>query len=370
MRYGELFTPGTDVGSPGRPMVPAWAGRNAFRRAMDSGLLYAEGFACRPSGVTHYSAWCLDGETVVDPGAREPGTAYFGVALQPGYVRGAHEARRNDDDSDGFEYVFMGDHEEISSLDPSAAIVQGLGRDIPSWVRDWALNSEQHRGSAEPAPAWILDELLRFPDVRAARTSVRPIAPPAEERVPVEEQAPDPGPGQEDGDGEPSEGPLPMSYARYLIRRDDRLDSGMSLSCSGRTGSISSDNGVSLKQIKDGDSLDTLIRWADEHRPQCEWAVSPADEREHPELTVQKRAEVHLRWTTGFQANHDFAVLHRLDYNVWDAWLHFSRVEGYRVTEDPPVLLTRNGVSYELALAAVSRAMGEEMPDTFAAVYR
>ena len=37
-------------------------------------------------------AWCLDGETVVDPGASQPGTAYFGVALRPGYVRRVREA--------------------------------------------------------------------------------------------------------------------------------------------------------------------------------------------------------------------------------------------------------------------------------------
>jgi hypothetical protein len=33
------------------------------------------------------------------------------------------------------------------------------------------------------------------------------------------------------------------------------------------------------------------------------------------------------------------------------------------------VLLTRNGVSYEMALTAVSRAMGDEMPEKFAVVY-
>lgn len=51
MRYGGLFTPGTDVGGGAYPMFPAWAGRNAYRRAMGSGLLYAEGYACRPIGM-------------------------------------------------------------------------------------------------------------------------------------------------------------------------------------------------------------------------------------------------------------------------------------------------------------------------------
>jgi hypothetical protein len=44
------------------------------------------------------------------------------------------------------------------------------------------------------------------------------------------------------------------------------------------------------------------------------------------------------------------------------------RPEGYTVREDPPVRLTRHGVSYEMALAAVSRAMGDEMPEEFAVV--
>ena len=97
MRYGRLFTPGTDAGG-GDPMIPipAWAGKNAYRRAMDSGLLYAEGYTCRPPGIPIRSAWCLDGETVADPGFGEPGTAYFGVALRSGYVRRFHDARRSD----------------------------------------------------------------------------------------------------------------------------------------------------------------------------------------------------------------------------------------------------------------------------------
>lgn len=166
-----------------------------------------------------------------------------------------------------------------------------------------------------------------------------------------------------------SEAPLPMSYARYLIRRDDALDSGMALHCSGRTGGVCSDSGSSLNAIQDGDSLDTLIRMADEHRPRCEWAVCPDDERERPELTVQKRAEVHLRPVRGSGAGRSFAVLHRLDHNVWDAWLHPLRVQGQIPVTGQPILLTRNGVSYEMALMAVFRAMGDKMPENFTVVY-
>lgn len=32
-------------------MMPALAGKNAYRRAVDSGLLYAEGYTCRPAGI-------------------------------------------------------------------------------------------------------------------------------------------------------------------------------------------------------------------------------------------------------------------------------------------------------------------------------
>jgi hypothetical protein len=163
MRHGRLFTPGTGAGG-GYPMIPAWAGKNAYRRAMDSGLLYAEGYARQPPGITHNSAWCLDGETVVDPGFSEPGTAYFGVALRPGYVRRVHEMQRADDGSDMFEYVFLDRHAETNPpLDPAADIALDLGRDIPSRVRDWALTADLPPGDPV-APAWVLDELLRFPE--------------------------------------------------------------------------------------------------------------------------------------------------------------------------------------------------------------
>jgi hypothetical protein len=41
-------------------------------------------------------------------------------------------------------------------------------------------------------------------------------------------------------------------------------------------------------------------------------------------------------------------------------------MEDRRTAEDPPVLLTRNGVSYERALMAIVQAMGDTMPDEFA----
>ncbi len=91
MRYGRLFKPGTDVVGGVYPKLADSAGRNACRRATGSGLLYAEGYACRPLGL-HVPvpwAWCLDGETVVDLGFSERGSAYFGVALRPGYMRRA-----------------------------------------------------------------------------------------------------------------------------------------------------------------------------------------------------------------------------------------------------------------------------------------
>ena len=163
MRYGRLFTPGTAGG--GYPMIPAWAGKNAYWRAMGSGLLYAEGYTCRPPGIRIRSAWCLDGEAVVDPGFSQPGTAYFGVPLRSGYVRAFHDAQRSDDGHDMFRYVFMPPPERMRPpLDPAADIVAGLGRDIPSRVRDWALTASRPEAPDRKAPAWVLDELLRYPE--------------------------------------------------------------------------------------------------------------------------------------------------------------------------------------------------------------
>jgi hypothetical protein len=369
MRYGRLFRPGTDAGGGAYPMIPAYAGKNAYQRAMDRGLLYAEGYARVRGAIVTHSAWCLDGETVVDPGFKRPRTAYFGLALRSDYMRRVHETRRRDDGSDGFMRVFEAPVEEMSPpLDPDADIALDLGRDIPSGVRDWALTADEPPTGGDPVvPAWVMDELLRFGDRRPPDPDpyLQPLVPPAGQRVP------DTAAGSQGGrDPARSEAPLPMSYARYLIRRDDSLDSGMALHCSGRTGGVCSDNGSSLRAIQDGDSLDTLIGMADEHRPRCEWAVCPDDERERPELTVQKRAEVHLRWVRGFGAGRSFAVLHRLDYNVWDAWLHPWRMQGQIRVREQPVLVTRNGVSYEMALMAIFRAMGDEMPEDFAVYYQ
>jgi hypothetical protein len=164
MRYGRLFRPGTDAGGGAYPMVPAWAGKNAYQRAMDCGLLYAEGYACVRSAIVTHSAWCLDGEIVVDPGFKQPRTAYFGLALRSGYMRRVHEARRQDDGGDGFIQVFISPLEINPPLDPGTDIVLDLGRDIPPGVRDWALTAESRRGGDPVAPAWVLDELLGFPD--------------------------------------------------------------------------------------------------------------------------------------------------------------------------------------------------------------
>jgi hypothetical protein len=295
----------------------------------------------------------------VDPGSSEPGTAYFGVALRLDYMRRAHEAQLFEDGTNGFRRVFAlaRFYDAVEpSVDPGADIVRDLGRDIPSWVRDWALTAQPPSGGDPVAPAWVLDELRRFPDVRASRPATLPLA------ASAGDPAPGVGGGPQSQDPVPAAAPLPMSYARYLIRRADWLSSGMSLVCSGRTGGVSSDDATILEEIRDGDSLDTVIRMADEHRLRCEWVLCPGDEREHPERTVGKRAEVHLTWRRGRQASKDFAVLHR---QVWDAWLHPSHMEGLKLITAPPVLLTRNGVSYEMALAAVVQAMGDEMPEEF-----
>jgi hypothetical protein len=164
MRYGRLFRPGVDAGGGAYPMIPAMAGKNAYQRAMDRGLLYAEGYARIRGGIAIHSAWCLDGETVVDPGFSQPRTAYFGVALRSDYVRRVHEARRQDDGSDGFTRVFLSPyHEDDPPLDPAADIVPDLGRDIPPRVRAWALTAEPSSGGDPVVPTWVRDELLSFP---------------------------------------------------------------------------------------------------------------------------------------------------------------------------------------------------------------
>ena len=364
MRYGRLFTPGTDVGGGAYPMSSDYAGRNAYPRAVDSGLLYAEGYTCRPRGMRIPAkwAWCLDGETVVDPGAKQAGTAYFGVPLRAGYLRRVHEAQRNDDGSDGFTWAFTRRDRENPTLDPAADIVLDLGRDIPSSVRDWALTSERHPGRASEPPAWILDELLQFGDHRPPNPDpyLQPLVLSAGQPVPGTVAGPA-------GGRDVASSGAASSYAWYQVRLADWFDSGMALQCSGRTGGVFSDDGTVLGPIRDGDALDTLLRWADEHRPECEWAASPDGEPEHQKPAVAKQAEVRLNWVTGSRAESSFAALHRLDYSVWDAWLLPWPGEGEGEGE-PPTRLTRNGVSYEMALVAVFRAMGNALPEEFAVV--
>ena len=158
-----------------------------------------------------------------------------------------------------------------------------------------------------------------------------------------------------------------MSHRRYLARADwFDPDVADSTAADGGQQGHGAGSGIDQRQRR----LDTLIRMADEHRPRCEWALCPPGERENPELTVDKRAEVHLKWRQGALADHDFAVLHRLDYQVWDAWLQLVRLEGVAtVIKEPPELLTRNGVSYEMALAAVFEALGDEKPERFGVLY-
>jgi hypothetical protein len=257
---------------------------------MDSGLLYAEGYACRPVGM-HIPlnwAWCLDGETAVDPGFDPPVSAYFGVALRSGYLRRVHQAQRNDDGSDGFMWAFTRHERGNPPLDPAADIVVDLGHDIPSSVRDWALTSERHPGGAEDPPGWVMDELLRFGGQRPAEPphpQLRLLGLPGRQRVrdsdPVPEGA---------RDTEPSQAPAPASYAWYQIRRADWFDSGMALQCSGQAGGVFTDNGTILGKVLDGDSLDTLILMADEHRPRCEWALCPL--RDHLRCMRGRLAEL------------------------------------------------------------------------------
>ena len=66
---------------------------------------------------------------------------------------------------DGFRWVFQPRHEQINPpLDPATDITLDLGRDIPSRVRDWALTAGRPAGEDRVAPAWVLAELLRFPE--------------------------------------------------------------------------------------------------------------------------------------------------------------------------------------------------------------
>ena len=165
MQHGRLFTPGTDAGGGELPMIPACACKNGYRKAMASGLIYAEGWVLRGRRILVHAGWCLDGQTVVDPGFTEPAAAYFGVALDPDYMRRVQESDRDDDGNDIFMGVFHPERERYGPLlDPTSDIVGPIGRDIPASVRDWALTSEPRRAREAGPAAWILEELRRFSD--------------------------------------------------------------------------------------------------------------------------------------------------------------------------------------------------------------
>ena len=153
MRHGRLFTPGTDAGGGEFPMIPACACKNGYRRAAASGLVYAEGWALRPRRILVHAGWCLDGQAVVDPGFTEPAAAYFGVALDPDYMRRVQESDHDDDGNDIFMGVFHPDREMFGPLlDPASDIAGPVGRDIPASVRDWALTSESRRAPEAGPP--------------------------------------------------------------------------------------------------------------------------------------------------------------------------------------------------------------------------
>jgi hypothetical protein len=364
VRYGRLFTPGADaVSSSGEVTLQACAGREACRMAADSGLLYAEGYATylRSGGVPPFPwawAWCLDGETVVAPPTSIEGTAFFGVALRLQYVRRVHAAQRGDG-GEGFRWAFTRGDGEVPPLDPAADIVLDLGRDIPASVREWALTAERHPGPARRPPEWVIDELFS-PGPRPFREDpgwrMKELLGVADARsagldlfegmflpAPDHRFVPDPAPS----------GP----YARYAVRWADWFNSGMALQCNGRTGGVFGDDGDIVGMIQDGDSVATLMRMADEHRLHCEWETTAADEEAGQAAWTP--AEVRLQ-----ADGQPFAVLRRLDRHVWDAWL-CPGVTGSAAG----VRVTRNGVSYEMALAAVFRAMGAAMPAGFATVY-
>lgn len=176
IRHGRLFTPGTHAGWGELPMIPAYACKNGYRKAVASGLVYAEGWVLRERRILVHAGWCLDDQTVVDPGFTEPAAAYFGVALDPDYMRRVQESDHDDDGNDIFMGVFHPDRERYGPvLDPASDIVGPLGRDIPASVRDWALTSEPRRAREAGPPTWILEELMPAAGCRpGGRRSRRP----------------------------------------------------------------------------------------------------------------------------------------------------------------------------------------------------
>ena len=133
----------------------------------------------------------------------------------------------------------------------------------------------------------------------------------------------------------------------------------MALQCGGKTGGVYSDDGDIVGMIEDGDAVATLMRMADEHRPWCEWeeASAAGEAAGEPAWTP---AEARLQ-----SAGRTFAVLRRLDCNVWDAWLRPAAPGG----EAAGVRVTCNAVSYEMALVAIFSAMGDDMPTGFGLNY-
>jgi hypothetical protein len=249
-----------------------------------------------------------------------------------------HAAQRGDDGSEGFRWAFTRGDQEIPPLDPATDIALDLGRDIPPSVREWALTAERHPGPARRPPDWVLTELL-------GAAGPRPVGQDPFRNLFFMTASPQQAPGPA------SSGP----YARYMVRLAEWFNSGMALQCGGKTG-VFSDDGHIVGMIQDGDSVATLMRMADEHRPHCEWQASVAvEEAGKPAYTP---AEARLQ-----SAGRTFAVLRRLDYHAWDAWLRPAPggATGLRVT--------RNAASYEMAFAAVFRAMGAAMPADFTTAY-
>jgi hypothetical protein len=75
-----------------------------------------------------------------------------------------------------------------------------------------------------------------------------------------------------------------------------------------------------------------------------------------------------LCWGQGGEAY--FAALHCFANGTWDAWVTPSHADiSHLRREEPNELLTPTGVSYELALAAVFRALGDDMPAGFGLNY-
>jgi hypothetical protein len=189
------------------------------------------------------------------------GTAFFGVALRPRYMSRVHAAQRGDDGSEGFRWAFTRGDREIPPLDPATDIVLDRGRDIPPSVREWALTTERHPGPARRPPDWVLTELLGAADPR-------PVGQDPFRHLFFMTDTPQQSPGPA------SSGP----YARYMVRLAEWFNSGMALQCGGKSGGVFSDDGHIMGMIQDGDSVATLMRMADEHRPHCEWQTSVAVE--------------------------------------------------------------------------------------------